>query len=182
MKIEGEHHFEGLPRVQAWTLLTDPVILKRCMPGCERLEPVADGEFALEILAGVASVKGRYSGRVKLEDRVPPSHFRILVEGKGTPGFLKGTGTFELREDSGGTQAHYSGDVQVGGTVAGMGQRMLHGVASMMIGQLFAALEVEAGALIEAEKKTQAPVVPKHGILRDLIRYFRRRRRDSLTL
>jgi uncharacterized protein len=181
MKIEGEHRFERITPLQAWTLLTDPVILKRCMPGCEKLAPVADGEFSLEILAGVASVKGRYAGRIKLEDRVPPSHFRILVEGKGTSGFLKGSGRFDLKEDPGGTRALYSGDVQVGGTVASVGQRMLHGVASMMIGQLFTALEVEADALIEAEKKTQSSVAPKHGILRDLIRYFWRRRRDVQT-
>jgi uncharacterized protein len=176
MKIEGEHRFEGLTRGQAWTLLTDPVILKRCMPGCEKLEPLAEGEFAVEILAGVASVKGRYSGRIKLGDQIPPSHFTILVEGKGTPGFMKGSGTFDLTEDQGGTKTSYTGDVQVGGTIAGVGQRMLHGVAKMMIGQLFTALEVEASALIEAEKKTPRPEPPEHGILRDLMRYLWKRK------
>ncbi len=181
MKIEGEHRFEGLTLVQAWTLLTDPLILKRCMPGCEKLEPVADGEFAVEILAGVALVKGRYTGKIKLEDRIPPSHFNINIDGKGAPGFMRGSGSFDLKEDPGGTKAIYSGDVQVGGTVAGVGQRMLHGVAKMMMGQLFTALEVEATALIEAEKKTQHPETPKHGILRDLIRYLWKRRGGVLT-
>lgn len=176
MKIEGEHRFEGITCDQAWTLFTDPDILKRCMPGCERLEPVGDGAFAVDLFAGVASVKGRYTGTIRLDDRTPPSHFKINIEGKGTSGFLKGSGVFDLLEERDGMRVKYSGDVQIGGIVASVGQRMLQGVAKMMIGQFFSALEVEASAIVEAQKKTEPAAVPQHGIIRDAVRYVWKRR------
>jgi hypothetical protein len=41
----------------------------------------------------------------------------------------------------------YSGDVQIGGPLASVGQRMIDGAAKMMIGQFFTAMEAEIKAL-----------------------------------
>lgn len=110
-----------------------------------------------------------------MEELNPPAHLKISIEGKGTPGFLKGSGTFDLKEDGAAVCAEYRGNIQIGGTVAGVGQRMLLGVTRMMIGQLFSALEVEAASLIEAENKQEPVSPPQHGIVRDFIHSLKKR-------
>ncbi len=89
-------------------------------------------------------VKGTFKGTVKLAEMRPPEHYRIEVDGKGGPGFVKGTGDFELEDNDGATLIRYAGETQVGGTIAGIGQRMIQGAAKMMATRFFTALEVEA--------------------------------------
>jgi hypothetical protein len=77
---------------------------------------------------------------------------------------LKGAGTLDLQERDGATVVTYSGDVQVGGTIAGVGQRMIQGAARMMISQFFTAIEAEAKTTAEEEP-------PKHGFFRTALRW-----------
>jgi hypothetical protein len=70
----------------------------------------------------------------------------MQVEGKGTGGFMHGTGLLELADDPQGTQVIYQGDVQVGGPIASVGQRLLDGAAKMMVGQFFTAVNAQLAA------------------------------------
>src|ERR1700694_5345940 len=145
MKIEGTHQINA-PRERVYALLTDPEVLQRCIPGCESLEKTGEDTYAAIIKAGVGMVKGTFKGNVKLEEMRPPEHYRIVVDGKGGPGFVKGTGDFDLEEKDGATLIKYAGEMQVGGTIAGIGQRMIQGAAKMMASRFFTALETEAKA------------------------------------
>ena len=143
MKIEGTHELNA-PRERVYALLTDPEVLRRCIPGCESLEKTEENTYAATLKAGVGMIKGTFKGNVKLEEMRQPVHYRIVVDGKGGPGFVKGTGDFDLEEQGGATLIRYAGEMQVGGTIAGIGQRMIHGAAKMMASRFFTALEVEA--------------------------------------
>jgi len=164
MKLEGTHQLHA-PRDRVYQLLTNPDVLKRCIPGCERLEQTADNTFSATLKAGVGSIKGLFNGTVKLEDLRPPEHFRMVVEGKGTPGFLKGTGDLDLSQDGETTVVSYKGDIQVGGTIASVGQRMIQASAKMMASQFFTALEAEATT-------AEGTPPPKHGFFRTTLRWF----------
>ena len=164
MKIEGAHQLHA-SRARAYKLLTDPEVLKRCIPGCERLEETAENTFATTMKAGVGSIKGVFNGTVRLENLRPPEHFRMIVEGKGTPGFLKGTGDLDLEEQDDLTTVRYSGDVQLGGTIASVGQRMIQATAKMMASQFFTALEAEA-------ETAEGDEPPQHGFFRTALRWF----------
>ena len=165
MKIEGTHELSA-PRGRVFAALVDPAVLQRCIPGCERLERTGENAYATTLRAGVGSIKGLFQGNVRLEDVRAPEHYRIVVDGKGQPGFLKGSGELELEEREGGrTLVRYAGDVQVGGTIAGVGQRMIQGAAKMMASQFFTALEAEA----------QTPAgepPPQHGFFRTALRWL----------
>jgi carbon monoxide dehydrogenase subunit G len=143
MKIEGTHELHA-PRERVYALLTDPEVLRRCIPGCESLERIEENTYAATLKAGVGVVKGTFKGNVKLEEMRPPEHYRIVVDGKGGPGFVKGSGDFDLEEKDGATFIKYAGEMQVGGTIAGIGQRMIQGAAKMMATRFFTALEIEA--------------------------------------
>ena len=164
MKIEGSHQLNA-PRARVYQCLTDPQVLQRCIPGCERLEKTGENTYAAAIRAGVGSIKGVFNGNVSLEDMRPPEHYRIVVDGKGAPGFLKGSGDFELEAQGETTIIKYTGELQVGGTIAGVGQRMIQGTAKMMASQFFTALEAEAKTVAGAPP-------PQHGFFRTALRWF----------
>ena len=143
MKIEGTQELQA-PRAGVYAALIDPQVLQRCIPGCESLEKTGDDAYALTIKAGIGAIKGTFKGNVRLEDMRAPEHYRIVVEGKGGPGFVKGSGDFDLEDTGGATLIRYTGEMQVGGAIAGIGQRMIEGAAKMMASRFFKALEAEA--------------------------------------
>jgi uncharacterized protein len=140
MKIHGTHDIQ-VPRDRVFAALIDPKILQRCIPGCESLEQTAENTYLATMKAGVGAVKGTFKGSVRLEDIRTPSHYRMIVEGKGGPGFVKGTGEFDLVESDGNTAIAYAGEMQVGGVIAGVGQRMIEAAAKMLAGKFFTELE-----------------------------------------
>src|SRR6185295_10517546 len=144
MKIHGTHLI-NVAREQVFAALIDPQILQRCIPGCESLERTADNTYIATMKAGVGAVKGTFKGTVRLEDLQVPAHYRMIVEGKGGPGFVKGTGEFNLVESDGATAITYAGDMQVGGVIAGVGQRMIEAAAKMLAGKFFSELEKQIG-------------------------------------
>ena len=143
MKIEGTQNL-SVPPEQVYALLISPEVLARCIPGCESLEQTGENSFTASMKVGVGSIKGTFKSTVRLEDLKPSEHFRMVVEGKGAPGFLKGSGNLDLKADGTGTVVSYEGDIQVGGTIASVGQRMILATAKMMAGQFFTCLEAEA--------------------------------------
>lgn len=152
-------------RERVYQSLIDPEVLKRCIPGCERLEKTGENSYSATLRTGVGSIKGVFTGNVRLEDMREPSHYRIVVDGKGQPGFLKGSGDLDLEERDDATVINYKGDVQVGGTIASVGQRMIQGAAKMMATQFFTA--------IEAEARTEAnEPPPQHGFFRTTLRWL----------
>ena len=94
MKLDGTHQLHA-SRARVYALLTNPEVLQRCIPGCERLDETAPNTYSTTMKAGVGSIKGIFNGTVRLEDLRSPEHFRMIVEGKGTPGFVKGTGDLD---------------------------------------------------------------------------------------
>ena len=162
MKIEGTQEIRA-SRERVFQALLDPEVIQRCIPGCEKLERIGENVYAATLRAGVGAIKGQFTGNVRLEDLQPPTHYRMVIDGKGQPGFLKGTGDLDLEEKGGVTVVKYAGDAQVGGTIAGVGQRMIQAAAKMMAAQFFTAIEVEA-------QRDPGDAPPKHGMVRTALR------------
>ena len=143
MKVQGE---QSLPLGQqaAWELLLDTAVLARAMPGCESLDPVGPDEYQMKMQVGVAAMQGLFAGKIRIEDKNPPSSYRLVVEGTGKIGFVRGGGRLELAPQPGGTLVRYAGEVQVGGLIASVGERMLDMTTKMMIRRFFEALAREA--------------------------------------
>lgn len=136
MKIEGTSDIPAA-RDRVWAALLDPALLSRAIPGCDTLEEVGPGEFKAVMKIGVGAIKGTFEGKVRLSDLEPPNRYRMAVEGKGGPGFVRGEAVMALSDVEGATRVAYDADVQVGGLIASVGQRMLGGVSRMMLDQFF---------------------------------------------
>jgi uncharacterized protein len=143
VKISGAHTL-NMPRQRVYDLLHDPAVLARCMPGCESLESIGDNEYAMRMKMALASVSGLFQGKVRTSEPNPPDSFRLLVEGTGKIGFMKGDGLLKLAETDGNTVVSFEGDVQVGGTIAAVGQRLIDTTAKMLIKRFFDRLANEA--------------------------------------
>lgn len=139
MKIAGKSTIDA-PRDQVWEALNNMEVLARIVPGCERLEQVGENEFEGTVKIGIQSIKGTYSGKIRLEDIEPPHHYKLVAAGRSANGVVDGTGTVDLDEQDGKTILNYSGDAQIGGTLASVGQRLIEGASKQLINQSLKAL------------------------------------------
>lgn len=146
MKLQGEHTFDA-PRSEVWEALLDPQILVNTLPGCESLEEVGENEFKGALNIQVGPVSGKFDGHVKLLELEPEEGYRLKLDGKGAPGFVKGDGKIRLADaDGGGTVLSYEIDAQVGGRIAGVGQRLLTSSGRVISRQALEGLEAQLEA------------------------------------
>jgi hypothetical protein len=144
MIIEGEFTFQG-PRETVWELLQDPAVLVKALPGARELTRAAEDHFEGVMNVGVGPVTaGEFAVTVTLSDKNRPAGFSMRVEGKGAVGFARGNARVELVEpDGGGTVMRYRADLQIGGKIAGVGQRVIDSAARVMTRQGLEALNRE---------------------------------------
>lgn len=140
MKLQATYTLP-VPRQRLWELLLSPEDLRQCLPGCERLTQVGPDTYEATLTIGAAAVKGTYTGLLQILDQEPPSRCRILVEGTGTTGFVRGEAVVLLSEEPAGTALTIDADAQVGGVIASVGQRMLAGVGRMLLGEFVKRVE-----------------------------------------
>jgi uncharacterized protein len=145
MKISGSHLLP-VPQPRAYDLLQDPAVLAKAMPGCDTLDRIGDNEYHMKMKMVMASVSGLFDGKVRIAEPQPHTSFRLIVEGSGKIGFMKGDGLLTLAPADGGTNVSYDGSVEVGGTIAAVGQRLLDTTARMIIKRFFEKLTTEAAA------------------------------------
>jgi carbon monoxide dehydrogenase subunit G len=160
MKLQGTALLPA-PREQVWQALTDPAFLAKCLPGAQELTPDGPGRYKVSLKMAIAAFSGKFQGAVHLSGEHPPESFRMAVEGRGAPGFMKGEGTLTLLENhrhapnqtSAQTEVRYDGEAQVGGVIASVGSRMIEAAAKRIIQQFFEAAAAELRASRKAAKK-----------------------------
>jgi hypothetical protein len=141
MKVEGEHLFKGPPQ-QVWDLFRDTVVMAAALPGTEKMESVGDNKYEAIMNVRVGPVTGEFSGHLVISNEKFPESYTMTVDGRGKPGFLKGSGDITLLDQGeSGTLMKYIGEVQVGGKLAGVGQRLIDTVSKSIISQAFATLD-----------------------------------------
>jgi carbon monoxide dehydrogenase subunit G len=144
MILAGTFTFNG-PRTAVWDLLQDPAVLAKALPGTKILTKTADDRYqgVMKISVGPMTA-AEFAVNVELKDKTAPEKFSMHIDGKGAVGFTRGTATIELQEQPGPvTMMTYTSDVQVGGKIAAVGQRLLESVGKMMTRQALDALEKE---------------------------------------
>lgn len=152
MKLEGEHVFNG-PRVDVWEMFYDPAILASAVPGMDKLDVVAENEYEGVMNVRIGPVSGKFQGKLTLTDVVEPESLTLTVDGRGAPGYGKGVGKASFIQNADGTTTlKYDGDMNIGGALASVGQRMIDSVAKSMIRSAFETLDKALEARLEAKK------------------------------
>ncbi len=161
MKLQGEYIFDG-PREEVWEIVRDPEVLASALPGTQSLEQVGESEYEGKMHVRIGPVAGVFAGKIIVSDEVPPESCTLEVEGKGAPGFAKGIGHINLvEEEDGRTLLLYEGDMQVGGKIASVGQRLIDSASKSMIAQGLESLNNALKARMLAEEEgTEVEYVP----------------------
>lgn len=124
MKVAGQHTF-AVSQEAVWKALLDPEVLGKVVPGFERLEEKAPGQYEGALTIQVGPVKGKFEGALAISEMDPPRSYKMTLSGKGAPGFVSGRGEIRLSPADAGTELAYDFDLQIGGRIAGLGQRLL---------------------------------------------------------
>lgn len=142
MEISGTYTVHA-PRERVWAALMDPDLLRKTIPGCERLESDGDHAYKMKLTVGVAAIKGTYEGTLRLADLQPPKQYTLIAHGAGSRGSMRGEGVLQLSEaeDGAATLLSYRGQAQLGGPIAAVGSRVAGGVAGMLIKMYFGKLD-----------------------------------------
>lgn len=136
MKITGRAAIP-FPVEPVWEALLDPAVLVRTIPGCERLETTGEHTYAMTVTAGVAAIRGTYTGTCALSDLAPHESLVMRLQGAGAPGTIDATVHVSFSHADNVTTVDYDADAVVGGMVGGVGQRMLGSVSRRMAGEFF---------------------------------------------
>ena len=136
MKLSGTYEINA-PRDKVFSAITDPAVLQRCIEGCEKMVKTGDNTYDAHLKLGVAGLKGAYVGKVELKDVKAPESYTLVMEGKGAPGFVKGTAKINLADKGQTTELRYEADTQVGGMIAAIGSRLIEAIAKKMADDFF---------------------------------------------
>ncbi|MFT4589455.1 MAG: carbon monoxide dehydrogenase subunit G [Candidatus Binatia bacterium] len=142
MKISGSYTFNS-DRKKVCAAITDPDVLHKCIDGCEKMVMTKKDQYDVHLKLGVAGLKGRYIGKIRMTDKKLPDSYTLLVEGKGMPGFVKGKSLITMEEKGKKTELTCDADVQVGGLIAAIGSRLISAVSKKMMASFFKALAAE---------------------------------------
>jgi carbon monoxide dehydrogenase subunit G len=136
LKIEVRSDEIPHPPERVYQTLVDPEVLARVVPGVQRFDAVAPGTYEVEIKMGVGAIRGAYTGRIELTEQNPPKSYRLKGDAKGGTGWARGDALLTLEAVPAGTQIVATANAQVGGKIAGVGQRMIEGIAKTMVREL----------------------------------------------
>lgn len=128
------------PVSRVWDVLMDTDKIASCLPGCRGLRPLGDDRYEAELAVAVAAISGNFKGTITLRDKVPQESYRLLLEGTGRPGFVKGEARVTLVPQGETTSVQIAAQADVGGMIARVGQRLLEGVARMTTDRFYGCL------------------------------------------
>ena len=145
MKLSATYTFKPAPD-KVFAALVDPSVLQKCIDGCEKMEKTGQDSYDAHLKIGVAGIKGTYVGKVRIAEQNPPSSFTLNVEGKGTPGWVKGTAKIQISPKDEGSELQCESEGQVGGLVAAVGSRLVEAAAKKMLDEFFRKLGQQLNA------------------------------------
>ena len=146
MEFDGEHRIRA-PRAEVWAALNDPAILASCIPGCDTLELTAPATYAATITISIGALKARFSGILTLEDVIEAEAYTLKGQGQGgVAGFVSGSARVVLEDLGEATMLRWTAAGEIGGRLASVGGRLVHGFASKTAATFFLRLNDKLGS------------------------------------
>lgn len=142
------------PREAVWALLLDADVLAKTMPGRAVITQVAPDRYEGSMEFGIGPVAVAFDLVVTLTDLVAPRQYTMTIDGRGGLGVARGWAEVTLNDGgtAGVTTMNYRADLQVSGTIAAVGQRMLDSASAMLLRQGLDAMGRELDRRLAAAK------------------------------
>ena len=139
MNIEGTYTLQGMPE-EVWRCLMDPQVLRRTIPGLERLERENTHRYAVTLHIRQAPLIGLYQGYVTISEQQYPSQYHMAIESEGKQGKISGEGAIQLSRHDENTVVSYKGTLNAGKLAALLPPPVAQGAAKLLIQQFFTGL------------------------------------------
>jgi carbon monoxide dehydrogenase subunit G len=137
MRFEGTERVAA-PQAKVWTFLMDPQQVGTCGPGVESVEPVDPTHFKARATVGVGFIKARFVVDMEMADLHEPDAATIKAHGQAPGSAVDATATMQLTADGAdATNLAWAADVNISGTLASVGARVIQVTAEKMIRQTF---------------------------------------------
>ena len=131
-------------RDTVYASLNDIEILKKCIPGCQKLVAKSETELAATVVLKIGPIKATFNGAVMLDQTRAPQFFSLSGQGDGgVAGFANGAADVELAEDGATTILKYTAKAETGGKIAQLGNRLIYSTAKKLSKQFFGNFEAE---------------------------------------
>ena len=140
LNFEGTYQISA-PRENVWDFVSDPNKIARCLPDLKSVEVGADNRFTVIARVGIGFMKGDFKFQLAIVEQSPPSHARLKGTGSGLGSSVNMDTSIDLSEADGGTKLTYKADVQIGGTLASVGQRVIGGTTEKTIADVFSCVK-----------------------------------------
>ena len=140
MKLSGSYEFDTGPE-KVWQILTDPEALKSCIPGCEKMDALGNNEYAATVTISMGPIRSKFDAKVTMVDLQPFESYKLIVEGNGPSGFVRGESQIKLTGSGNKTTVDVDSDSSSGGLLARVGQRMVESFARSMMDRFFTCLQ-----------------------------------------
>ena len=140
MKLSGSYEFDTAPE-KVWQILTDPEALRSCIPGCEKMDALGNNEYAATVTISMGPIRSKFDAKVAMVDMKPFESYKLIVEGNGPSGFVRGESQIKLTELENKTTVDVDSDSSSGGLLARVGQRMVESFARSMMDRFFTCLQ-----------------------------------------
>jgi len=126
MRVEGTFAVHA-PRERAYAFFLTPAELSTCIDDPHTIEAIDADHFKGTVKAGVAFIRGTFSWSATIKDRSPPERAQLSVHGSGMGSAFDLVASLDLNEAQGLTTVRWGADIQMSGTIASVGARLLQG-------------------------------------------------------
>ena len=140
MKLSGSYEFDAAPE-KVWQTLTNPEALRGCIPGCEKMDSLGNDEYTATVTISMGPIRSKFDAKVTMVDLQPFESYKLVVEGNGPSGFVRGESQIKLTENGNKTTVDVDSDSSSGGLLARVGQRMIESFARSMMDRFFTCLQ-----------------------------------------
>ncbi len=136
--------FSGAPEIRAsrdevWRRLLDPHFIGGSAPGVETVEPLDPTHFRMILGFGIALLKLRFALDVEMFDIVEGRSARMRAHGRASGSSVEMVSHIQVEDASPGrVRLRWTAASKVSGALAGVGSRLVEGVAKKLTAQFWA--------------------------------------------
>jgi carbon monoxide dehydrogenase subunit G len=136
-------HFEGQQTINApietvYAHVLDPNKVAECAPGYKSMEILGPDHYKPTIAVGVGAVKATFTLDVQVGEKNEPSHAAMTGRGQAAGSAVEMRAAMDLAAQSeSATTMNWTADVNVSGTLASVGARLMEGTAHKLTARFF---------------------------------------------
>jgi uncharacterized protein len=136
------------PRERVWEFLMDPNLVGSCGPGVQSIDIVDADHFNIKAKVGVGFITATFATHCQFIERDPMDRARISARGNAPGSAVDAVGEMNLRDGADGhTTMDWAATVNISGTLASVGARLIEGTANKLSAQMFTCIKTKLEAV-----------------------------------